>query len=245
MRWKRLFYYVLLNVIVSACTTLVVLVIWSRANQASEGVVNPLKWISPAVTALSSSAGEPPLQPGQSLQVYLVGAGDTLVGIANAFGTTESALMAINRLSDPDSIREGMMLYVPVPVEPSQAASGQTPALTPMPVGEEPPVAEQPLVEIVTVIAAGDLESEHVRVRSVSDAPVALAGWRLEDQDGQVYFFPQITLSKGGAVELYSRAGVDNVVALYLGRTGPLCRSGETITILDAAGVIQATFTIP
>jgi hypothetical protein len=167
------------------------------------------------------------------------------VGIANAFGTTESALMAINRISDPDSIRAGMMLYVPVPVEPPQAANGQTPALTPMPAGGDPPVAEQPLVEIVAVIAAGDLESEHVRVRSVSDAPVTLAGWRLEDQDGQVYFFPQITLSKGGAVELYSRAGVDSVVALYMGRAGPFCRSGETITILDAVGVIQTTFTIP
>jgi hypothetical protein len=60
-----------------------------------------------------------------------------------------------------------------------------------------------------------------------------------------VYVFPKITLFEFGAVDLYTRAGINSVVALYWGRSNAVFESGDQAVIYDADGNVQAVYSIP
>jgi hypothetical protein len=100
-------------------------------------------------------------------------------------------------------------------------------------------------VDIVAVIGAGDLSSERVQLKGLGDVSLSLTGWRLQDEDGNVYTFPQITLFGNGAIDVYSSTGVDTVVALYWNSGEPIWETGETVTLLDGAGTVQAIYLVP
>lgn len=53
-----------------------------------------------------------PVPPPEPPQTYTVQAGDTLYAIANEFGTTISALVARNKISDPNAIQVGQVLVI-------------------------------------------------------------------------------------------------------------------------------------
>jgi hypothetical protein len=74
---------------------------------------------------------------------------------------------------------------------------------------------------------------------------ISLTGWRLLDEDGYEYIFPQITLFANGGVDVYSTSGVDTVVALYWNTGSAVWSSGEAVILLDDTGDIQATYTVP
>ena len=74
---------------------------------------------------------------------------------------------------------------------------------------------------------------------------LALAGWRLTDEDGHVYIFPQLILYQDGAVNVYTGLGQDTVVDLYWGLSAPVWQSGEMVTLYDAQGEVRASFAIP
>jgi hypothetical protein len=64
-RWKRLFYYLLINVIVSACTVWTVLSIWQMTHQNSAFPINPFVFDLSSATkppVLETLAAGPPLQ---------------------------------------------------------------------------------------------------------------------------------------------------------------------------------------
>jgi len=110
---------------------------------------------------------------------------------------------------------------------------------------EVPPVRGS-LVTIPRAIGMGDINSEAVRIQSNTDTAVALAGWTLEDSEGNVFTFPDIQLiRKNVFLEVYSRSGHDTPFELYWGRSDPVWQSGETIVIKDAEKNIQATYRIP
>jgi hypothetical protein len=69
--------------------------------------------------------------------------------------------------------------------------------------------------------------------------------WRLEDGDGNVFVFPDLTLFKGGAVTIFSKTGVNTVVELYWGATETVWEVGETIALLDPQGEVRATYRVP
>jgi hypothetical protein len=71
-----------------------------------------------------------------------------------------------------------------------------------------------------------------------------MAGWTLEDGRGAVFVFPEFTLHRG-AVSVHTRAGQDTVIDLFWGMDESLLSPGTTMTLRDAAGMIQSTFTIP
>lgn len=50
---------------------------------------------------------------------YVVGDGDTLSGIADEFGVTQSAIIEANGLPNPDAIFVGQTLMIPAPSEGS------------------------------------------------------------------------------------------------------------------------------
>jgi LysM repeat protein len=256
-QWKRLAYFLFLNILVSACTVLAVLVIWERVRGP---LVPPSSGVNPATVVSMGSASptalsQPPtpaLSPteedfiAQNLETYQVQPGDTLGLIAEQFGVAVEDLIKINQIPDPNALPAGMVLYIPRPNAPQPSptpAPTQTalPASTPNP--SSPP--QEARVIINAVIGPGDLASERVFITRSGSGELSLAGWQLRDEDGNVFIFPQLILYQEGAVNVWSTSGSNTVVDLYWGLSQPVWRSGEKVTLLDAEGKVRATYTIP
>ena len=84
-----------------------------RAFQAAkglsvDGIIGPRTW-----TALMAYLGTV-IPPTPGYITYTVQAGDTLSELARRFGTTVSAIVALNNIADPDLIYVGQVLTIPV-----------------------------------------------------------------------------------------------------------------------------------
>jgi LysM repeat protein len=221
-QWKRLAFFLLINIFVSACTTMGVLFAWDRLRAPIPGgVIQPLTFSIPR----SASPTPPPLAatdapaatPAALFDTYTTKDGDTFDSIAQAFGVGVNELVSANGYSQPQVLSPGELLRIPI----------------------------KPAV-IDSVIGAGDLNTEHVVILNNLDGQLSLGGWQLEDNSGHMYTFPQLTLfSKGGSASLYTRSGTDNAAELYWGLPSPLWQSGMVVTLRDPQGTIQATFTVP
>jgi hypothetical protein len=100
-------------------------------------------------------------------------------------------------------------------------------------------------IEIDSVVGAGDVENERVLIRHVGDEAISLAGWQLQDEDGNSFVLPSLTMFTGGAVTVYTRVGTSTVVELYWGLTEPVWREGEKVLLIDPNGDVQAVYTVP
>lgn len=255
-KWKRLIYYLMINVLVSACTVLVVLTIWDRYN--SPQVVDiatpvaaselPLASLAPTASkvAVSPPTNTPGPLPNLSVEEYEVQFGDTLGIIAEKFDVPIEELMEVNQLDDPNSISVGLIVYIPVTpqVVPTHTA---LPTQTPNPLvtsGTAAPTQEASVV-INSVISSGDLTSERVFLTRTGDSELNLADWKLEDEDGNVFVFPQLALYKDGAVNIWTTSGTATVVDLYWGMGNSVWESGEKVTLRDARGRVHTTYNIP
>ena len=251
MNFKRLFYYLFLNIIVSAATILIVLNIWDRTHSSTETITpQPISLLPTVIASAIPPTVTPTPTPNLVLQPYEVGAGETLSEIALLFDTSVDQLLEINNLSDPDELTTGMILAVPVsnsnPEENVDNVQEGSPSESELILtSTSPPMPESGKVKIVTIVGVDDLATEHLQIQSVNPEALSLEGWQLETNDGQVYIFPKITLFEYGAVDLYSRAGINSVVALYWGRSTPVFQSGDQAVIYDAEGNVQAVYSIP
>jgi LysM repeat protein len=250
MNFKRLFYYLLLNIIVSAATVLIVLNIWDRTHRTETTEPEPVSFLPTAIASAIHLTDTPTPQPTLASRPYKVAAGETLGEIALLFDVSVEQLLEINNLQNPDQLSAGMILDIPVsetaaqgPASESQADSQS--AEQPLSTYTPAPIPESSQIKIVTIVGVDDLATEHLQIQSVSPEPLSLEGWRLETNDGLVYSFPKITLFEYGAVDLYSRAGINSVVALYWGRSNPIFQSGDQAMIYDADGGLQAVYNIP
>jgi hypothetical protein len=170
--------YILLNIIVSAATTLAVMMIWDRVKQSE---------MPPQVATLPAIAATTPL--------------------------------SVTTTPQPET----------TPTGTAQANAG-------------------PLIEINQVIGAGDVTQEYVLLKRLGEGDLNMAGWKLKDEDGNVFAFPtnpELVLFKGGAVQIYTRVGVDTPTEIYWNRTEPVWKVGEQVTLVDANGTVQATFKVP
>lgn len=220
---KRLFFFLLLNVFVSACTTLAVLVAWDQLRgPLPSGLIQPItinlsRPAAPGPTSAPTSPATAVANPTQVFDTYTVKDGDTFDSIAQAFGVSVDDLVAANGYSRPQTLSPGELLRIPL-----KAAV------------------------IDSVIGAGDLDSERVIVLNNLDGELNLGGWQLEDNSGRTFTFPQVTLfGKDRAIEVYTRSGVDSADQLYWGLLAPVWQPGMAVTLRDAQGAIQATFTVP
>jgi len=236
---RGFFLYLGLNIVVSAVTVLGILTLWERRRPA-EPTIPPTATIDPAaVLASAVPTATETLVPTPTPYVYRVQPNDTLFAIALQLGVSLSDLMELNDLTETSVLDVGQTLLVPTPgAGPAPAAPTAASQATPTPA-----VAEAPVVIIVGVSGAGDLAKESVQIVN-SGGMAALAGWTVEDGEGEVYLFPAFTLHRG-AVSLNTRAGQDTVIDLFWGLDQPLWSPGAKITLRDAAGAIQSTFTIP
>ena len=227
--WKRLTFYLLLNVFVSACTTLGVLFIWDQYSAPIPRNLLPKALSSlsrpPVETPIVQTTGTPeaPLAtPTEAFTVYQVQSGDTFESIAAEHNVSVEELVAVNGFTGSQPLGEGEVLRIPMDPQGS--------------------------VIIDSVIGAGDLDTEHVLLKHRGEGELSLVGWRLEDDKGNVFIFPQfpqLTLFSGGAVNVYTRTGVNSVVELYWGLDQPVWSSGTTVILRDAQNNIRANYEVP
>lgn len=257
-RWKRLFYYLLINVFVSTCTVVTVLTLYERFyRQPGQSEVPIEIVVTTVVPDIGQSSSTPSISPPALtstpvLEVYQVEAGDTLSNIADVFDVSVEDIMQINGLEDPNSLGVGDVLLIPLePMpEPSPTETPPQPTMTPPQVPDlitqtQLPPGSPLQVEIDTVVGAGVLEDERVLVKYTGEGQLSLENWWIEDQEGSLFVFPRLNLFQDGAVSVYTKSGVDTVVELYWGLEEPVWEEGETVTLRDPEGEIRSTYQIP
>lgn len=255
-QWKRLAFYLIINIFVSALTIWVVLIIWGRnsipihessttsnsmAGASSEAIVTPKTPVNNLASAIASTQ----FPPEQRVEEYQVEVNETLGEIAEQYGISVEELMEFNGLNNPNSLSAGMILYIPLPpendVEP-EITSTQLIALTSE---TQSAGGEVGRVLITSVIGTGDLSSERVFLTRTGSGMLLMAGWRLMDEDGNLFEFPILDMFEGGAVNVWSKAGSATVVDLYWGLPYSVWESGEMVVLVDAEGNLHANYRIP
>ena len=170
-RWKRIFPFMLLNIIISALTTLAVLWWWDNYQRPS-------------------------------------------------FLSSLPVPIGLQEISNPsDSIFQ----------DPSDQSGGTG-------------LAE---ISILSVIAAGDPTNEAVLIKQDGEGETWLTGWRLFDQNGNTFIFPELLLNQNGAVQVFTRPGMNTVIELFWGLQEPVWSSKEMVTLADKNNTIRATYQIP
>lgn len=189
----------------------------------------------------------PTATPTTAPLLYIVQPGDTLSGIAHAFGVSLQDLVVINDIADPNLLHVGQVLIIPADIPPTRPAHSPTPVPTraslPTPLPSPTP-SGPPLVEIGQVLGSGNLEAEVVIVRN-RGGRVSLEGWTLSDAEGNTFTFPALTLFEGAGVRVHSAAGTSTPTDLYWGRTTSAWSGGELIVLRNAAGEVVSTYIVP
>lgn len=257
-QWKRLLYYLMINVIVSACTTLTILSIWDRTNTSSTrdnasltGPANQTATVlayntDATLKTIEALSASPTISPTETpfVKEYKVQPNDSLGQIAAKFDITIEELMEFNALDDPNTIPVGLVLFIPV----TPATPTEIPAITytEVPTSTTPsgPVQDARVV-INSVIGAGNLSSEHVFLTRTGEGELSLSGWTLEDEDGNVFTFPLLELYKDGGVNVWTTTGSPTVVDMYWGLLAPVWGPGELVTLRDAQDREHTTYQIP
>lgn len=197
--------------------------------------------VQPAATPVPGDAGS----SGQDGEIYVVVAGDSLLGIAGQFAVTLDALMQANQLDNPDFVFVGQRLRIPAggsnaPSAPAVSGDGGGAAQgnTPAPEG----------MIVSAVSGVGDAAAEQILLVNDSDNAFNLQGWTLMISSGgsaPVYTFGNLSLFPGGTVRLHSRSGVDTSVDLYWGQSAALLAGGATLRLTDSSGAMVHSFIVP
>jgi LysM repeat protein len=219
-QWKRLAFFLLLNVFVSACTILAVLIAWDRLRAPlPTGVLkfNPPQAQAPQATVTPAPDSAPLPTSTPAFIFHAVVDGETFDSIAQTYGVSVDELVAANGYSRSQTLSPDELLRVPIK-----------------------------LFTIESVVGAGDLATEHVVLINNLDGEVSLAGWHLDNNSGSSYSFPQVSLYvKGAPLNLFTKSGIDSTNEVYWGLQAPMWQSGMQLSLRDAQGVLQATYTVP
>jgi len=276
---KRLFYIVILNIIISAITVGVVLQLWEKDHPpiyaestpvviivtATESGILPIYGnevasgtLAPVDTGIIIT-GTLQAVPTIEMLTYRVKEGDFLGALAAQFNISVADIVAVNSLTDPNSLIVGQIIYIPTAPLPSATSTSIPPTIvasaTPRPsattthgpITTSTPtiVGQEAQVVIDKVIGAGALENERIVLLRTGNGELSLAGWRLTDGQGNDYIFPQLTLYKDGAININSRTGQNSVVDLFWCLPSSVWSSGKLVSIYDAQNNLRATYTVP
>ncbi len=270
MPFRRMLPFILLNVVVSATVFVLLLIWWDGRNADEESTTST----APAVAAvetpvlvelltpdpLSGVVDAPQDAPQDGEQqdesgptTHVVQAGDTLGSISQRYDVAVEDIATANNIVNVNAISVGQELIIPIgglPTEtpPPTAEPTATAAATDTPTPEAQD--ESPRVEISEVIGVGVLTEEAVRISNNGSQPLSLQGWQLEDESGAVYLFSGVTLfgsSDAGApsILVHTEAGQSGASDLFWGLEDSVWQAGETVTLRDAQGAVQATYEIP
>ncbi|MCA9938165.1 MAG: lamin tail domain-containing protein [Anaerolineales bacterium] len=134
---------------------------------------------------------------------------------------------------------------VPTPL-PTQEPPTPEPA-TPLPT-QEPPltpgVSPVQIVDIDYAPAASPLD-EAVILRNVTDTPLDMTGWQLEDKQGHVFPFPSFTLDAGARVTIWTKEGENSRADLFWNIRTSVWNDdvSDTATLRNAVGDVVTTYT--
>ncbi len=252
---QRLFIYLLINVIVSAVTTFLVLVVWTYAHPQTKTAVainETIKTVNPTVTlgatqpVIVSPENTPTATPIENVEEYEVQADDTLGEIAARYGLSVEDIMQVNGLTNPDAVSAGLVIYIPVTPEALPTETPAPTATTALTISTTPDKKSGTAgVVINSVIGVGDLTQERVFISRTGPGELNMAGWQLRDENGNVFTFPQLQLFEGGAINVWTTSGSASVVDLYWGLQNPIWQPGENVILIDAQGATRASYQIP
>lgn len=272
--WKRLFYYLIINVFVSACTVVAVLTLWQRYQPEIPflGDVNPLVLITPmspralfpdyvsaaetpepTAVAIQATPEPLPTEIEMSEMTYTVETGDTLGAIAVKFNVTVAEITAVNEISNPDALEVGQVLIIRRPLIaastnialPPEEFEPELEATTAIPTSTSVPLTGESAVIIDSVIGAGDLASERVFLKRVGPGEISLTGWELVAENGETFTFPQLILFESGAVFIHTKEGQTTAVTLYWELDHAVWKSGDIVVLIDDLGEVHTSYEIP
>lgn len=104
---------------------------------------------------------------------------------------------------------------------------------------------EDILISIRAIVGAGDLEVEYVEIINQGEQSANLTEWQLVDEDGHTFTFPTLILNSRGAIKILSKTGTNTVIELYWQSDEPIWESGETARLINTAGEVVTTYSIP
>lgn len=114
------------------------------------------------------------------------------------------------------------------------------------------PESSMTTLKIDTVVGAGDLATEAVKLLMTGTTELNLAGWELTMQDPvtlyymeEPYVFPAIKINAGGALQVHTGPGENTVNDLYWGRDRAAWYKGVVVRLLDEKGTERSHFAIP
>ena len=268
MSVRRMLPFIFVNIVVSLVVVLLVLFWWDNRQVEAEPTPQPTEdpvdmtpvVAGPTAVAQESSgdeeAAEPAVEEEDGPPVHIVQAGDTLGKISELYEVPVDEIAQANEIINVNSISVGQQLIIPVggagtaQGEDTESAAEPTQALPPTPLPTEPPAQGTAIVEISEVIGAGELADEAVRITNAGTRPMALQEWQLLDEEGHVYTFAAVTLygsSEAGSpsILVHTETGQNGASNLYWGQEEAVWEPGETVTLRDAEGSVQATYVIP
>ena len=261
---SRDFFLIGVNALVSLVISTLVVVV---ALRSSSGEI-PASSATPdaaVVPAAETQQMQPLASPALVVErpiTYVVKAGDTLFGIAAAYGISLEDLMRANDLNDPDFLTLGQTVIIPIPGTPlatptlippdATADVGSGSIATPAPPEPSPspspptPVPQEVEVQIIAVFHSSDPASTSPVGETVivlnRGLPANLEDWTLSDSDGNTFTFPSVDLETGGRIRVHSASGEDTETDLYWGRSSSVWDKGDTATVSDPDGEVMSTY---
>jgi len=260
MSFRQMLPFLFLNIVVSAVVVLSILFWWDNRAGAAVAEATVAATLPPGVLATPNIAAPPSgtvaaevaaadtaATGDETAVVHTVQAGDTLDRISQQYDVSVDDIMAANGLTDPNVISVGQQLTIPVGGLPTATVPPPTEiAALPSPIPTEAVVTGQGEIAITSVNTPGVLATEAVQIVNNGTALQSMRGWKVRDEDGNVYTFGEVGIfGEGAGILLHSGAGVDSPLELFWGLTEPVWRSGETLTLWDAADQVVGTFVIP
>jgi LysM repeat protein len=248
---RRWAVFIVVNIIVSAVTTLFVLNLWDANRMVPRAAVpTSVPTLNPTVQTQVAATVKAPTKTSTpaNTQKYTVQSGDTLSEIARKFDVSVDDIKALNNLPNPDILSEGQVLIIPgSPLTP-------TPTRVPIPTSTRSPLpvitgtASTALgdffVTIREIKAPGSLTSEQVILTNLS-GQVNMAGWAMTDGEGNQFTFPSLSLLSKGEVTVHTAKGTNTPTDLYWGQSEPRWASGKVAYLRDPAGKLIATYQVP
>ena len=259
MSFRQMLPFLFLNLVVSTVVVLSILFWWDNRNgEAAVAEATVAATLPPGVLATPNIAAPPsgtvPAEAAADMAagddapvVHTVQSGDTLNRISQQYDVSVDDIMAANGLTDPNIISVGQQLIIPVGGLPTPTVPPPTEiAALPSPIPTEAVVTGQGEIAIAGINTPGVLATEAVQIVNNGAELQSLQGWKVRDEDGNVYTFGDVGIFGDGAgILLHSGAGTDSPLELFWGLTAPAWRSGETLTLWDAANQVVGTFVIP
>jgi len=261
MSFRQMLPFLFLNVIVSAVVVLSILFWWdsrgggtgalAEATATAElppGVLpTPNVAAPPSGTVLPEAAAAGDTAAADAPVVHVVQAGDTLNRISQQYDVPLEDIMSANGLTDPNVISVGQQLTIPVGGLPTPTVPAPTEIVArPSPIPTEAVAAGQGEIAVAGITDPGALETEAVQIVNNGAERQSLLGWTVRDEDNNAYTFGDVSIfGEGAGILLHSRAGSDSPLELFWGLEEPVWRSGETLTLWDAAGQVVATYVVP